>query len=151
VNAGVATFMSAYMDLNNVPASGNRWLLRDVLKGEWGFQGFVVSDAMAVGNLMIQGFARDRRDAAYRALHAGVDMDMASGSYSQHLAGLAKEGTLKSAEIDDAVRRILTIKVRMGLFEHPYTDESLLAKVVASPEHATESRWAAQRPMVLRT
>ena len=147
--AGAGTFMSAYMDLNNVPATGNSFLLRDVLKGEWGFQGFVVSDAMAIGNLVIQGFARDGRDAAYRALHAGVDMDMASGTYPQNLAGLVNDGTLKIAEIDDAVRRILTIKVRMGLFEHPYADESLLARVVASPEHAKESRWAAQRSMVL--
>jgi beta-glucosidase len=149
VQAGVGTFMGAYMDLNNVPASGNAFLMRQVLKGEWGFQGFVVSDAMAIGNLIIQGFARDGRDAAYRALHAGLDMDMASGTFTQHLADLVKDGTLKVAEIDDAVRRILTIKVRMGLFEHPYTDESLLARVVASPEHKAESRWAAQRSMVL--
>jgi len=149
VKAGVGTFMGAYMDLNNVPASGNSFLLRDVLKGEWGFQGFVVSDARAVANLVTQGFARDGRDAAYRALHAGLDMDMASNTYPQHLAGLVADGTLKAAEIDDAVRRILTIKVRMGLFEHPYTDESLLAKVVASPEHNKEARWAAQRSMVL--
>ncbi len=147
--AGAGTFMSAYMDLNNVPATGNSFILRDVLKGEWGFQGFVVSDAMAIGNLVIQGYARDGRDAAYRALHAGVDMDMASGTYPRNLAGLVNDGTLKIAEIDDAVRRILTIKVRLGLFEHPYTDESLLAKVVASPQHTSESRWAAQRSMVL--
>jgi beta-glucosidase len=147
--AGVATFMSAYMDLNNVPATGNSFLLRDVLKGEWGFQGFVVSDAMAVGSLVTQGFARDGRDAAYRAVHAGLDMDMASNTFPPNLAGLVADGTLKAAEIDDAVRRILTIKVRMGLFEHPYTDESRLAKVVASPEHKKESRWAAQRSMVL--
>src|SRR5512136_1244720 len=130
--AGVGTFMSAYMDLNDVPASGNRFLLRDVLKGEWGFQGFVVSDAFAVGNLVIQGFARDDRDAAFRALRAGLDMDMASNTYLQNLGGLVEDGTLKESDIDAAVRRILTIKVRMGLFEHPYTDESLLAKVVAS-------------------
>jgi beta-glucosidase len=149
LKAGAGTFMSAYMDLNNVPASGNSFLLRDVLKGEWGFTGFVVSDAMAVNSLVTQGFARDRRDAAYRALHAGVDMDMASSTYLQNVAALVGDGTLKQAEIDDAVRRILTIKVRLGLFEHPYTDESLLAKVVASPAHAKESRWAAQRSMVL--
>ena len=74
--------MSAYMDLNNVPASGNRWLLHDILRGEWGFQGFVVSDAFAVGSLVTQGFARDGRDAAFRALSAGLDMDMASNTYS---------------------------------------------------------------------
>ncbi len=149
VKAGVGTFMSAYMDLNDVPASGNRWLLRDVLKDEWGFQGFVVSDAFAVANLVTQGFARDGRDAAFRALSAGVDMDMASNTYPEHLAGLVEDGSLKMADIDDAVRRILAIKVRMGLFEQPYVDESRLAQVVALPEHRQEARRAAQRSMVL--
>jgi len=149
VKAGAGTVMGAYMDLNNVPASGNAFLLRQVLKGEWGFKGFVVSDAFAVRNLVVQGFARDGRDAAQRALHAGIDMDMASGTFAQHVAGLVKDGALKLAEVDDAVRRILTIKVKMGLFEHPYFDESLLAKVANTPEHRRESRWAAQRTMVL--
>ena len=149
LKAGVGTFMSAYMDLNDVPAAGNRFLLRDVLRGEWGFQGFVVSDAMAVGSLVTQGFARDGRDAAFRALRAGVDMDMASNTYPQHLAGLVEDGTLKTADIDEAVRRVLAIKVRLGLFEQPYTDETLLAQVVARPEHRQEARRAAQRSMVL--
>jgi beta-glucosidase len=149
VKAGVGTFMSAYMDLNNVPASGNRFLLRDVLRGEWGFKGFVVSDAFAVANLVIQGFARDRREAALRALTAGLDMDMASSTYLENLAGLVEDGTLKLNLIDAAVRSILAIKVRMGLFEHPYTDESKLAQVVALPEHRSEARLAAQRSMVL--
>jgi beta-glucosidase len=149
VKAGVGTFMSAYMDLNNVPASGNRWLLRDVLRQEWGFQGFVISDAFAVGNLLIQGFARDARDAALRALKAGVDMDMASNTYLHNLAGLVDDGTLKEAEIDAVVRPILALKVRMGLFERPYVDESLLKQVVALPEHRQAARLAAQRSMVL--
>jgi beta-glucosidase len=149
VKAGVGTFMSAYMDLNDVPASGNRFLLHDVLRGEWGFKGFVVSDAFAVASLVTQGFARDGRDAAFRALSAGVDMDMASNTYAQHLAGLVKDGALKPADIDAAVRPILAIKVRMGLFERPYTDESKLAQVVALPEHRKEARLAAQRSMVL--
>ena len=149
VKAGVGTFMSAYMDLNDVPASGNRFLLSDVLRGEWGFKGFVVSDAMAVGNLVIEGFARDGRDAALRALSAGLDMDMASGTYPQYLGGLVEDGTLKLADIETAVRRILAIKVRMGLFEQPYTDEAKLAQVVALPEHCQEARLAAQRSMVL--
>ncbi len=149
VKAGVGTFMSAYMDLNNVPASGNRWLLHDVLRGEWGFEGFVVSDAFAVGNLVIQGHARDRQDAALRSLKAGVNMDMASNSYLENLADLVKEGSLSTEQIDEMVRPILTIKVRMGLFEHPYVDETLLEKVVALPEHKQASRRAAQRSMVL--
>jgi len=149
VKAGVGTFMSAYMDLNNVPASGNRWLLHDILRGEWDFQGFVVSDAFAVGSLVTQGFARDGRDAAFRALSAGVDMDMASNTYLGHLAGLVEDGTLKLADIDAAVRFILAIKIRMGLFEQPYIDEDLLAQVVALPEHRQASRVAAQRSMIL--
>ena len=149
VKAGVGTIMSAYMDLNDVPAGANRFLLRDVLRGEWGFNGFVVSDAFAVGNLVIQGFARDGRDAALRALSAGLDMDMASNTYGQHLAGLVEDGSLDVAEIDAAVRPILSIKVRMGLFEQPYTDESMLEQVIALPAHRQEARLAAQRSMVL--
>ena len=149
VKAGVGTFMSAYMDLNDVPASGNRFLLRDVLRGEWGFEGFVVSDAFAVANLVTEGFARDGRDAAFRALRAGLDMDMASNTYMQHLAGLVEDGALELADIEAAVRPILAIKVRLGLFEQPYTDESKLAQVAALPEHREEARLAAQRSMVL--
>jgi len=149
VKAGVGTFMSAYMDLNNVPASGNRFLLHDVLRGEWGFAGFVVSDAFAVRSLVTQGFARDGRDAAMRALEAGLDMDMASGTYAQHLTALVKDGTLTLADIEQAVRPILATKVRLGLFEHPYTDEQLLAQVLASPQHRQEARHAAARSMVL--
>jgi beta-glucosidase len=149
VKAGVGTFMSAYMDLNDVPASGNRFLLSDVLRGEWGFKGFVVSDAFAVGNLVIEGFARDGRDAAFRALSAGLNMDMASDTYSQYLSGLVADGTLKLADIEATVRPILAIKVRVGLFEQPYADESKLAQLLALPEHRKEARLAAQRSMVL--
>lgn len=149
VEAGVGTFMSAYMDLNNVPASGNRWLLHDILRGEWNFEGFVVSDAMAVGSLVTQGFARDRRDAALRAFDAGLSMDMASNTYAEHLTALVNEGVLSLEALDVMVRPILTIKVRMGLFEHPYAEEGLLEQVVALPEHQTAARLAAQRSMVL--
>jgi beta-glucosidase len=149
VKAGAGTFMSAYMDLNNVPASGNRWLLHDILRGEWGFQGFVVSDAFAVGNLVVQGFAGDGRDAAFRALSAGLNMDMASNTYLQSLPGLVEDGTLKEADIDAAVRPILALKVQMGLFEQPYIDEEQLDQVIALPEHRQKARLAAQRSMVL--
>ncbi len=149
VKAGVATFMSAYMDLNDVPASGNRWLLRQVLREEWGFAGFVVSDAMAVGNLIIQGHARDKRDAALRGLKAGVNMDMSSYTYTEGAAALVAEGALSVAEIEELVRPILALKIKMGLFEHPYVDEGLLAEVLARPDHRQISRWAAQRSMVL--
>lgn len=149
VRAGVQTFMSAYMDLNDVPASGNRWLLRDVLRREWGFEGFVVSDAFAVGNLEIQGHARDSRDAARRALKAGVNVDMASSTYLGSLSGLVQDGSLSAIEIDELVRPILATKIQMGLFENPYVDEALLDEVVARPEHRQAARLAAQRSIVL--
>lgn len=149
VKAGVKTFMSAYMDLNNVPASGSRWLLRDVLREEWGFEGFLVSDALAVENLVVQGYARDRRDAALRSLKAGLNMDMASAAYLENLTGLVEDGSLGMDEIDEMVRPILALKVQMGLFEHPYVDEALLDKVAAQPEHRQAARQAAQRSMVL--
>jgi beta-glucosidase len=149
VKAGVGTVMSAYMDLNDVPAAANRFLLQDVLRKEWGFHGFVVSDAFAVGNLVLQGFARDRGDAAARALAGGTDMDMASGTYPAQLAALAKEGKVTTAVIDDAVRRILAVKFRMGLFERPYVDEARAAEVLGAPAHRAAARQAAQRSIVL--
>jgi len=149
VKAGVATFMSAYMVLNNVPATGNRWLLKDVLRGEWGFDGFVVSDAFAVLNLVIQGYARDKREAALRSLNAGLNMDMASNSYLDSLEALVNDGSISMERIDEMVRPILAIKIRMGLFERPYVDEALLEQVAALPEHRQASRLAAQRSMVL--
>ncbi|MEZ4709579.1 MAG: beta-glucosidase BglX [Caldilineaceae bacterium] len=149
IDAGVATFMSAYMDLNDVPASGNRFLLRQVLRQEWGFAGFVVSDAFAVGNMLIQHHVRDRRDAALRGIKAGLNMDMSSYTYPENIADLVDEGTLSVAEIEELVRPILAIKVKMGLFEQPYVDEGLLAEVVARPDHRQIARQAAQRSMVL--
>lgn len=147
--AGVGTFMSAYMDLNDVPAAANSFLLRDVLRKEWGFRGFVVSDAMAVGNLVIQNHAKDGRDAAARALAAGLDMDMASNTYGQHLAALVKDGQIQEAQVDAAVRPILAVKFRLGLFENPYVDEARVAQVLATPEHHSSARLAAQRSFVL--
>ncbi len=149
VKAGVETFMSAYMDLNDVPATGNRFLLHDTLRERWGFKGFVVSDAMAVGNMVIQHHAKDGKDAAARALKAEMNMDMASYKYLDHIAELVSEGTVTLAEIDALVRPILAAKVRMGLFEHPYVDESLLDKVISRPDHRQEARKAALRSMVL--
>ncbi|MCL4271127.1 MAG: beta-glucosidase BglX [Anaerolineales bacterium] len=148
-DAGVATFMSAYMDLNDVPATGNRWLLRKVLREEWGFDGFLVSDAFAVGNMVVQHHAKDGREAALRGLKAGMNMDMSSYTYTENAAQLVADGALTEAEIDELVRPILTIKFKMGLFEKPYVDETLLEKVIALPEHRAASRWSAQRSMVL--
>jgi len=149
IDAGVGTVMSAYLDLNDVPASGNRFLLRDLLRRDLGFTGFVVSDAMAVRDLQTHGFARDPQDAAFRSLTAGVNMDMASLTYLRNLESLVQSGKLSVTQIDDAVRPILEVKIRMGLFEHPYADSSAAESILTDPEHLKLARVAAQRTMVL--
>ena len=149
VDAGVGTIMSAYMDLNNVPASANKHTLRDILRTEWGFDGFVVSDASAIRNLVTEGFAKDVKDAAKRAFKAGVNMDMSSFSYIQSLGELLEEGAITMEELDDMVRPILELKFALGLFEHPYVEEGRLEQIVADPAHRTAARRAAQRSMVL--
>src|SRR5690242_7995044 len=155
VDAGVGSAMSAYMDLNDVPATGNAFLLRDVLRKQWGFKGFVVSDADAVGNLVTHGFAEDKSDAAYRALTAGVALEMSipanpiSSAYATSLTKLVQEGRVSKAQIDEAVRRILEAKFKLGLFDNPYVDESRVAANHNNPEHRQLARVAAQRSMVL--
>jgi len=147
--AGAGTFMSAYMDLNDVPATGNHWLLTDILRKEWGFKGFVVSDAWAVGALQTHGFAKDPEDAAYKAVTAGLDMDMASLTYPKYLAGLVHSGKIKEAQLDAAVLPILTVKYQLGLFDHPYVDESKVDSTLSRPEGRELERKVASRSMVL--
>lgn len=151
VKAGVGSAMSAYMDLNDVPATGNRWLLTDVLRQQWGFNGLVVSDADAVKSLVNHGYAKDLHDAGVRALNAGVDMEMAQDAtaFGQSLAVALKSGEISMQQIETADRRILTAKVRLGLFEHPYVDQALVANVLDAPEHRTQERIAAERSAVL--
>lgn len=151
VEAGVGSVMSAYMDLNDVPATGNRWLLHDVLRQDWGFKGFVVSDANAVKNLKTHGFAASVEDAALRAFTAGVNMEMAEGQtdYNEGLARALQQGRIAVAQLDDAVRAILNMKFRLGLFDHPYVDEARATQVLSAPEHRNESRLAAEKTMVL--
>ena len=148
-DAGVGSFMSAYMDLNDVPASGNRWLLHDVLREAWNYKGFVVSDANAVHSLITHGYARDGQDAAFKAFSAGLNMDMASGTYLKYLAAEVTQRRVSMQQIDDAVLPILETKIRLGLFEHPYVDESGIAQVLNMPEHAQAARNAVQRSVVL--
>ncbi len=147
--AGAGSFMSAYMDLNDVPASGNRWLLTDILRKEWGFQGFVVSDAMAVASLQTHGYAADPADAAYKAITAGLNMDMASQTYTNNLAKLVKDGKVPESEIDKAVLPILALKYEIGLFDHPYVDEEKVDSVLNRPEGLELERKIAARSMVL--
>jgi len=118
--AGAATFMNSFNDLNGIPATGNKLLQRDILKGQWKFKGFVVSDWGSVGEMINHGFVKDNYEAANAAVNAGSDMDMESRSYIQNLARLVKDGKVKTATIDDAVRRILKKKFELGLFNDPF-------------------------------
>lgn len=120
VDAGVRTFMNSFNEINGIPATGSSFLQRDILKGEWQFDGFVVSDWGSIGEMVAHGQARDLKQAAEIAANAGSDMDMESSAYVEHLAALVKEGKVKESVIDDAARRILRVKFEMGLFENPY-------------------------------
>jgi beta-glucosidase len=147
--AGAGSFMSAYMDLNDVPATGNKWLLTDVLRNDWGFKGFVVSDAFAVGSLATHGFARDGEDAAYKAATAGVNMDMASQTYTRSLANLVSTSKVNDAQLDALVLPILETKYELGLFDHPYVDESKVEAMLTRPKGLALERKIAGRSMVL--
>ena len=120
--AGVATFMTSFSDLNGVPATGNRYLLSDVLRGEWAYPGFVVSDWDSVRQLKIHGLTGNDRESAETAATAGVDMEMAGDAYRNHLLDLVEEGRVSEAQIDAAASRILAVKFELGLFENPYTE-----------------------------
>jgi beta-glucosidase len=122
VKAGVATIMSGFHDFNGIPVAASRLLLTDILRGEWGFEGFVVSDWNAVAELMQHGVAGNEAEAAAKALLAGVDMDMVSLCYVNHLSGLVQNGEVPAAVLDEAVRRILRVKFLAGLFEQPYAN-----------------------------
>jgi beta-glucosidase len=149
VDAGVGTFMSAFNSLNGIPASANPFTLTDVLRGEWKFDGFVVSDYTSVEELIKHGVAADGAEAAQEALRSGVDMEMVSRLYNQHGADLLKQRRLTAPTIDEAVRRILRIKFRLGLFDKPYADEARERAVIFSPANVAAAREIAARSMVL--
>ncbi|ABX06099.1 MAG TPA: beta-glucosidase BglX [Herpetosiphon sp.] len=147
-DAGVATMMSAFHDLNGVPTSGNEFTLRQILKGEWNYDGMVVSDWASVAEMIAHGYAADLRDAALKGVTAGVDMEMASTSYAEYLAALVESGALSLDLIDDAVRRVLRIKFRLGLFDQPYANAAAADSVVA-PDHLALARQIAKESCVL--
>ena len=152
LDAGAGNVMSAYMGLNGVPASGNRWLLTEVLRKALGFEGFVVTDAGAAADLATHHYAADLRDAAVRALDAGIDMEMAPPFGEAAFATLPEAleaGKITEAQLDTAVRRVLDAKVRMGLFESPYVDLDAAAATLAAPAHRDVARRAAERTAVL--
>ena len=117
--AGAATYMTSFNDNDGIPASGNGYILKDVLRKEWGFDGFVVSDWASVGEMIAHGFCADGKEAAMKAVNAGVDMEMVSYHYVNQLKELISEGKVKEETIDNAVRNILRVKFRLGLFENP--------------------------------
>jgi beta-glucosidase len=149
VEAGAGTVMSAFNDLSGIPASANRHTLTDILRGEWGFEGFVVSDWNSVGELINHGIAGDPAGAAMEAVTAGVDMDMCADVYRRGLLRFAKGRGFPKKAIDEAVRRILRIKFKLGLFERPYVDPELAGKVIKSRENIEVALEAARRSLVL--
>jgi beta-glucosidase len=147
VQAGAATMMSAFNALNGVPASANRFLLTDVLRDQWGFDGFVVSDYTAIRELINHGIALDGATAARKAFNAGVDVDMMSHLYDAEFPAMVKSGQIPMAAIDEAVRRVLRVKFALGLFDHPYAQGTEVTRAVA--EHREKVREAAEESLVL--
>ncbi len=151
LDAGAATFMNAFNDLNGIPATGNAYLQRDILKGKWNFKGFVVSDWGSIGEMVNHGYAKDNKEAALAAITAGSDMDMESNAYRYHLAQLVKEKKVPMALIDDAVKRILRKKFELGLFDDPFkfNNEEREQKALNNPEHRKVARAMAAKSIVL--
>ena len=151
VDAGVATFMNSFNTLNGMPATSSVHLQRDLLKGDWGFDGFVVSDWGSIGEIINHGVAANKKEAAFKAITAGSDMDMEANVYIQELKGLVEEGIVEESLVDDAVRRILRIKFRLGLFDDPYKYCNLQRETedILSEDNLTVARDAAKRSIVL--
>ena len=151
VDAGALSVMTAFNEYDGVPATGNQYLLKDLLKGEWNFQGFVVTDYTSINEMVHHGYARDEAEAGVKAVNAGVDMDLQGEVYFSYLRGLVDSGFVREKTIDNAVRRILNVKAKLGLFDDPYLycDRARENQVVSNPEIKALSRDAARRSMVL--
>lgn len=151
IQAGAATVMSAFNDFNNIPCTANDFLLNQLLRKKWGFKGFVVSDYNSVEELVNHRYASDKKDAAAKALNAGLDMEMVSTCYLTYLKELIQEGKVKESVLDNAVRRILEKKYELGLFEDPfrYCNPARSARVLNSPEVRNASLRMAERSIVL--
>ena len=149
--AGVATFMNSFNEIDGIPSTANKMLQRDMLKGEWGWDGFMVSDWGSIGEMMAHGYAKNKKHAAEIALNAGSDMDMESYAYEEHLENLLKENKISIAQIDDAVKRVLRVKFRLGLFDDPYKycDEDREKNDVYTKEHLALARDVAKKSIVL--
>ena len=151
LDAGAATFMNSFNDINGIPATGNAHLQRDILKGKWNFQGFVVSDWGSIGEMVAHGYSKDLKAAALSAITAGSDMDMESNAYRYNLAELIKEGKVSVDLIDDAVKRILRKKFELGLFDDPYrySDGKREEKELNNPENRKAALDVAKKSIVL--
>ncbi len=147
-DAGALTFMSGFNDLNGVPTSGNEFLLRQILRDEWGFEGFVVSDWASVLQLVDHGFAYDEKDAAAKGITAGVDMEMATLTYFENIKSLLDEKKITMEQIDNAVKNILRVKYKMGLFENPYVDPESAGRIL-DPAFLEHARKVARQSAVL--
>ncbi|PKB17330.1 beta-glucosidase BglX [Flavobacterium sp. 5] len=151
VDAGARTFMNSFNTLNGIPATGNSFLQRDILKGAWGFKGFVVSDWASIAEMITHGYASDGADAATKAAIAGSDMDMESHIYVAELVGLVKKGLVKESVVNDAVRRILRVKFELGLFDNPYKncDEAREKSTVGNKANNEDVLDMAKKSIVL--
>ena len=149
VKAGVATLMSCFNDISGTPGTANPYILREILKDRWAHDGFVVSDWGAIQQLRSQGVAKDLKEAGLKAFTAGVEMDMMNNSYDKHLADLVNEGKVPMAMIDDAVKRVLRVKFRLGLFENPYTSASMENQRFLLPENLRIAQQLAEESIVL--
>ena len=149
VKAGALTLMTSFNDNDGVPSTGNVFLVKDVLRGEWGFDGLVVTDWNSMGEMINHGFGVDRKDVARKSLEAGVDMDMMTYGYLSHLEELVHSGAVKESDIDQAVRNILRVKILLGLFENPYVDVEAGQAVQYAPEHLEAARKTAEESAIL--
>jgi beta-glucosidase len=150
-DAGVRTFMNSFNDLNGIPATGSSYLQRQILKGDWNFKGFVVSDWGSIGEMINHGYAKDSKQATEIAINAGSDMDMESNAYVENLANLVREGKVKESLIDDATKRILRVKFELGLFKNPYKycDETREKQTVGKQEFQDDVLDMAKKSIVL--
>jgi beta-glucosidase len=150
VDAGVTTLMTSFSDLNGIPATGNEFLLRQILRDEWGFGGFVVSDWDSIRQLQIHGLTENDKESAFQAVTAGVDMEMAGDAYIHYLAELVEDGRVSMSTIDTAVANVLRVKFRLGLFENPYTDPGKLPEIANEHALATARKAALQSVVMLK-
>jgi beta-glucosidase len=150
-DAGVRTFMNSFNDLNGIPATGSSYLQRQILKGDWNFKGFVVSDWGSIGEMINHGYAKDSKQATEIAINAGSDMDMESNAYVENLANLVREGKVKESLVDDATKRILRVKFELGLFKNPYKycDETREKQTVGKQEFQEDVLDMAKKSIVL--